>query len=61
MTDEQIDDLWIRRKDIHNGELMPQLRDFARAVLAASQPKPCLHVRLRNDTCEDCGATFLFI
>lgn len=35
--------------------------EFARALLAASQPKPCLHIRLHNDTCEDCGATFLFI
>jgi hypothetical protein len=36
MTDEQIDDLWIHRPSIHDGQLMPQLRDFARAILAAS-------------------------
>lgn len=42
-------------------------RDQWRAVghevypLYASPHKPCLHVRLLNDTCEDCGATFLFI
>lgn len=36
MTDEEIDMLWICRPSIHNGDLMPQLRDFARAVLKAS-------------------------
>lgn len=34
MTDEEIDMLWICRPSIHNGDLMLQLRDFARAVLA---------------------------
>jgi hypothetical protein len=34
MNDQQIDDLWLHRPSIHNGELMPQLRDFARAVSA---------------------------
>ena len=38
MTDEQIDALWLYRKDLHGGELMPQLRDFARALLSASKP-----------------------
>ncbi|MBB5411891.1 hypothetical protein HDG34_005857 [Paraburkholderia sp. HC6.4b] len=40
LTDSEIDDLWIRRPTIHNGELMPQLRDFARAILVrAREPK----------------------
>lgn len=34
---DQFDSLWCYRKDLHNGELLPQLRDFARAVLAASK------------------------
>lgn len=36
LTDEQIDALWIMRSQTHGGELMPQLRDFARAVLLAT-------------------------
>jgi hypothetical protein len=36
LTDEHIDALWVMRGDIHNGELMPQLRDFARAILRQS-------------------------
>jgi Lar family restriction alleviation protein len=40
VTDDQLDALWLYRKNIHNGELMPQLRDFARAVLAASSTEP---------------------
>jgi hypothetical protein len=38
MTDEQIDTFWLYRKNLHDGELMPQLRDFARALLSASKP-----------------------
>lgn len=29
--------------------------------LGLVETKPCLHVRLHGDTCEDCGANFLFI
>lgn len=36
MTDYEIDNLWMHRTDIHNGELMPQLRDFARAAIKAA-------------------------
>lgn len=35
MTDEQIDALWLNRASIHGGDLTLQLRDFARAILAA--------------------------
>ena len=38
-TDEQIENLWLYRKNIHGGELMPQLQDFARAVLALNGVK----------------------
>jgi hypothetical protein len=31
-TDDQIDGLWIGRRKIHGGQLLPQLRDLARAV-----------------------------
>lgn len=37
LTDYTIDRLWLFRKDLHDGELMPQLRDFARAIIAAIQ------------------------
>lgn len=40
LTDAQIDSIWLYRSSIHNGELMPQLRDFARAVLAAGGMTP---------------------
>jgi capsid protein len=62
MTDDEIQALvsdWARTFDVkltatqHMG-LQLALRDSAR-------PAPCLHVRLLNDTCEDCGAKFLFI
>lgn len=36
---DRFDDLWLYRKNLHNGELMPQLRDFARAVLAAASAR----------------------
>lgn len=39
MTDYEIDSLWMRRTNIHNGELMPQLRDFARAVIKEAVAK----------------------
>ena len=32
LTDYEIDRFWLMRSDLHNGELMPQLRDFARAI-----------------------------
>lgn len=34
LTDEQIESLWLHRLDIHDGQLMPQLRDLARAAIA---------------------------
>lgn len=36
MTNDQIDGLWLHRPSIHDGELMPQLRDFARAIEKAT-------------------------
>lgn len=36
LTNDQIDDLWLYRSSIHDGELMPQLRDFARAIEKAA-------------------------
>lgn len=36
LTDEQIDALWITRPSIHDGQLAPQLRDFARRAIAAA-------------------------
>lgn len=35
LTDEQIDHLWLTRHSLHGGDLMLQLRDFARAVESA--------------------------
>lgn len=35
LSNEQIDDLWLYRKNIHGGRLTPQLHDFARAVESA--------------------------
>lgn len=32
LTDDQIADLWMYRKSLHDGNLMLQLRDFARAI-----------------------------
>lgn len=46
MTDYEIDSLWMRRTNIHNGELMPQLRDFARAVIKESVAKERVRVML---------------
>ena len=40
LTDDELRNLWINRPSIHNGELVPQLYDFARAVLAAAKGKP---------------------
>lgn len=40
MTDEQIDALWLYRANLHDGQIMPQLRDFAHAILAAAQVPP---------------------
>jgi hypothetical protein len=55
MTDYEIDNLWMHRTNIHDGDLMPQLRDFARAVLQAeretlleyveNRPEPTFSVR----------------
>jgi hypothetical protein len=36
MTPERMTDLWLFRGEIHNGELMPQLHDYARAVERAT-------------------------
>lgn len=47
MTDYEIDNLWMHRTDIHNGELMPQLRDFARAAIkdaVAAEREACAKV-----------------
>jgi hypothetical protein len=30
----------------------------AKAARVAAPPKPCLHVRLNVNVCEDCGARF---
>jgi hypothetical protein len=35
LTNYELTDLWIRRPSIHDGELIPQLYDFARAIEAA--------------------------
>ena len=35
LSDGQIADLWLYRRNIHDGDLMLQMRDFARAVEAA--------------------------
>jgi hypothetical protein len=35
LTEYEVDRLWLQRLDLHDGELMPQLRDFARAVETA--------------------------
>lgn len=37
ITDEEIWQFWLGRINIHNGELKPQLVDFARAVIAYSE------------------------
>lgn len=37
LTDGEIDNLWIMRREIHNGDLMLQLRDFARAIEQATR------------------------
>lgn len=34
LTAEQIQNLWLYRKNLHGGDLMAQLQDFARAVEA---------------------------
>lgn len=39
LSDAQIDAMWLLRSNIHGGELMPQLRDFARAVMGAAGVK----------------------
>jgi hypothetical protein len=64
LTDDEIDSLWLYRSNVHNGELMPQLRDFARALLAAAKPisvdeDPCDHEWRRmtepHKECVKCG------
>jgi hypothetical protein len=37
LTTDQIDNFWIYRVHIHDGELMPQLRDFARQIEKAAR------------------------
>ena len=32
LSDYEIDRFWMNRLDLHDGELLPQLRDFARAI-----------------------------
>jgi hypothetical protein len=32
LTDYEIERFWLLRSELHDGELMPQLRDFARAI-----------------------------
>lgn len=32
LWDYEIDRLWMQRVDLHDGHLLPQLRDFARAI-----------------------------
>ena len=32
LTDYEIDRFWMNRPNLHDGELLPQLHDFARAV-----------------------------
>ena len=32
LTDYEIDRFWMNRPNLHDGELLPQLRDFARAI-----------------------------
>lgn len=38
LSDERIKELWLYRENLHDGELMPQLIAFARALLAAAPP-----------------------
>lgn len=33
-TDDALNNLWLTRTNLHGGDLLPQLRDFAHAVLA---------------------------
>lgn len=35
LTEYEVDRLWLQRVDLHDGALMPQLRDFARAIQRA--------------------------
>ena len=35
LSDDKIADLWLYRRSIHDGDLILQLRDFARAIEAA--------------------------
>lgn len=38
LTDDQIRDLWLSRPNLHGGDLMLQLRDFARSIEDAPPP-----------------------
>lgn len=69
LTDERIDNIWIFRVEIHDGDLTKQLRDFARnierEVLAAhpGQQEPRAEVTLTADHADmvwlaDDGETF---
>ena len=49
LTDDQIHNLWIMRKDLHGGDLMAQLEDFARAVLEAAQPATAVREPLTDE------------
>jgi hypothetical protein len=55
LSDEQIDSIWLRRPTIHNGDTTMQLRDFARAVIAAVpvQAAPSDLPNTPGDTLED--------
>ena len=48
LTDYQIHNLWLRRKDLHGGDLMAQWGDFARAVLEAAQPATAVNCEWTN-------------
>ncbi|SAL47579.1 hypothetical protein AWB74_02147 [Caballeronia arvi] len=46
--------------DVWTGFSAQDAKVCVEAYLAASNAKPCLHIRLNVDTCEDCGAKFEF-
>lgn len=37
LTDDEIENIWIYRPSVYGGDLMLQLRDFARAIEKASR------------------------
>lgn len=53
LSDEQIKDKWILRGNIHDGDLMLQLIDFARAIESAAlaEVAPCVDIDPHDLAC----------